>query len=160
MIGVRLALYALCCSLLACAGCSRTLHVPVEGLVTLDGKPVNDAAITFIPSAGGRPGLAATDIEGRFCMKDAGMEPGLLPGTYDVIVFKAVWAAPSTKVSRIPADLSGQGKDSPMSQAGEANPKIQKYVVPEKYSSGETSGLSATVTGPTKSLEFNLTTAP
>jgi len=149
----------LCACFLSAVGCGRTGHFAVEGIVTLDGKPVHDAAVTFVPRAGGRPGLASTDAEGRFRMKDAGMKPGLLPGSYAIIVFKAVWAAPR-RVMRIPVEPAVGGEPSPMIEVTEGEPKIEKYLVPERYSSEQTSGLSATIAGPTQDLVFNLTTKP
>jgi hypothetical protein len=149
----------LCACFLSVVGCGRMGHVPVEGIVTLDGKPVQDAAVTFIPSAGGRPGLASTDAQGRFRMQDAGMKPGLLPGRYAIIVFKAVWAAPR-RVIRNSAEPAVDGGASPMIEMPEGEPKIEKYLVPERYSSGQTSGLSATIVGPMQDLVFNLTTKP
>jgi len=151
--------YVVCVCFLVAMGCGRMGHVPVEGIVTLDCKPVQDAAVTFIPSAGGRPGLASTDAQGRFRMQDAGMKPGLLPGSYAIIVFKAVWAAPRS-VMRIPAEPAVGGEPSPMIDVTEGEPKIERYLVPERYSSEQTSGLSATIAGPTQDLVFNLTTKP
>ncbi|MEI7780556.1 MAG: carboxypeptidase-like regulatory domain-containing protein [Planctomycetota bacterium] len=151
--------FILCSCFLVAVGCGRMGHVPVEGIVTLDGKPLKDAAVTFIPTAGGRPGLASSDTKGRFSMKDAGMKPGLLPGRYKVIVFKVLWTAPS-RVIRIPAGPTADGKAPPMIEMPEGQPRIEKYIVPERYCSERTSGLSASITGPTKELAFNLTTIP
>jgi hypothetical protein len=44
---------ALCGILLAAMlGCSRSERVPVEGVVTIDGKPMDKGSIQFIPMAG------------------------------------------------------------------------------------------------------------
>ena len=130
-------------------------RVAVEGVVTLDGKAVEGAAVTFIPKAGGRPGVAGTDAAGRFVIRDAGMHPGLPPGTYDVVIFKAVMAplfAPAAAAAP-PAPEDGlPPADTPPPT------RISRWIVPERYSSPESNGLSATITGPTTSLVFALTT--
>jgi hypothetical protein len=56
--------------------------VLIDGLVTLNGKPLPGAVVTFLPEAGG-PGLGDTDEEGRFSLKSSG-HPGVAPGKYKV----------------------------------------------------------------------------
>ena len=69
------------------AGCGGDDHQALEGNVTMDGKPLAEAAITFRPessNSGGTSG-AATDSEGNFSIPD---EKGLLPGKYIVTIQK------------------------------------------------------------------------
>ena len=66
------------------AGCgpSRPALLPAEGLVTLDGKPLADAAVAFQPKAGGRPASARTDASGRFKVGTYTPRDGALPGEH------------------------------------------------------------------------------
>ena len=55
----------------------------VEGRVTMDGKPLNDATVVFVPE-NGRPSGATTDDDGRFVLNFAQGRKGALPGTCTV----------------------------------------------------------------------------
>ena len=75
----------------ALAGCSGKPQgpprFPVTGKVTLDGKPLANTMILFIPTGQtrGHGGLTKTDENGQyklFCRK--GLEPGVPVGTYRV----------------------------------------------------------------------------
>jgi hypothetical protein len=62
------------------AGCGPK-GVPVKGLVTLDDKPLPNAAVLFVAQeAGGRDATGFTDAAGVFEMN------GVLPGSYKVTI--------------------------------------------------------------------------
>ena len=143
----------------AAAGCGGVVRVPVNGLITLDGVPVDEAAVTFMPTVSGRPGLAMTDSAGRFFVREAGMENGLTPGTYDVVVFKVVWAPVNMVPAPMPVDHP-DGAPVPMVDVPGRNPEIARYIVPKRYTKPETSGLRVSVKQADKNLTFALTTAP
>lgn len=66
--------------------------VPVTGAVTMDGKPLDGATITFI-ATGGTPGLGGTgitDAAGNFEISHFRAGKGLDPGQYKVVVSKLV----------------------------------------------------------------------
>lgn len=68
---------------LLAAGCGAELappRRPVSGSVTLDGKPLSDAAITFLPVDGG-PAATAELSEGAYAI---GQSQGPSPGRYSV----------------------------------------------------------------------------
>lgn len=78
-----------------CGTGSRLQTFPVTGTVTLDGQPVADADVVFIPSAGSQSQLACqavTDAEGRYEVSThAGRgkyQPGMQSGVYEVEVLK------------------------------------------------------------------------
>jgi hypothetical protein len=77
------------CLALALAGCARG-PVPVEGKVTMNGKPVAGATVVFIPEQGGPEAGAQTDDEGRFRLTGTKTE-GIMPGEYRVTVSKKEW---------------------------------------------------------------------
>lgn len=146
-------------AVIAVAGCGGVRRFPVEGLVTLDGSPVKDAAVTFIPAAGGRPGIASTDAGGRFAVREAAMVDGLVPGRYRVVVFKAI----ISRVQAFRGPAPGphpEGQPVPMIDIPAGVEKVERYIVPERYTLPETSGLEADVSGPTRDLVFSLTTTP
>ena len=75
------------------SGCAKKLPevVPVEGTVTLNGKPLPQASVTFMPmldSFGAESNsMAETDDEGHFvltCMHDK--QPGAVVGQHVVLV--------------------------------------------------------------------------
>ena len=69
------------------AGCSDSEGLGrVTGVVTLDGKPLSEANVEFVPSAGGRPSTAVTDSEGRYELLYTMTEKGAAIGEHKVIV--------------------------------------------------------------------------
>ena len=141
-------------------GCSpRVVRVPVEGVVTLDGKPVAEAAVTFMPRFPGRPGVAVTDNAGRFLLQDAGMKPGVAPGEYDVVVFKAD-GAPTAVVEAVPESAIVDPKTFNTVSPATSQAKAVRYIVPERYGSPHTSKLGVTISRPVNDLTFALTTKP
>jgi hypothetical protein len=87
-------LNALFCGILAAAllltgvGCGRKVKpVRVDGVVLLDGKPLKDAMVTFVPEeGGGRLAAGLTDEDGNFELTTGTSGDGALPGSYKVTV--------------------------------------------------------------------------
>lgn len=131
------------------AGCSgggiKTEYV--EGVVTLDGKPVPEATVMFVPVTEGQGTSATgmTDTQGVFKLTAANVggakakpEAGTAPGEYYVGVIKSV---SEQAMSEEESHEKGVPYVSP--QPGQV-PKIT-HVVPEKYNDPQKSGLKATV---------------
>ena len=78
------------------AGCGGTdLLVKVKGVVTLDGKPLSSATITFMPIGGaGRPASGLSDGDGNFQLTTSSSNDGAAPGEYKVTVAKEQAADP------------------------------------------------------------------
>jgi hypothetical protein len=116
-------------------GCGRGLPTthPVRGVVTLDGKPLQGAAVMLIPEAGGRPALGATNARGEFTLTTFRTNDGALPGRHAVtVVLKR----------KIGGVLAGpDGLSGPIAPGGIR----EQWIVPKKYSDPKTSGLSADV---------------
>lgn len=78
-------------SLAALAGCSaegRVKLVPVVGTVTRGGKPLADAALSFVPEPGNRdstPGTASSGPTGYYAAMWL-TRTGLAPGSYKVLI--------------------------------------------------------------------------
>jgi hypothetical protein len=123
-------------SMLGCGSSGPTL-IPVKGRVTLDGKPVADAAVGLIPIEGGPMASGVTNADGVFDLS-TGNKSGAVPGKQAVTV---------TKVEEI-----GYNKD------GSVGPRGLRSVwhVPQKYSRRETSGLTAVVSTDGKDLSLEL----
>lgn len=59
---------------------------PVEGIVTMDGKPLEGATVMFNPQGSdGQPADGKTDASGKFTLSTRG-KPGAAPGNYKVTV--------------------------------------------------------------------------
>lgn len=84
--------------LIAAFGCGKNggsaAYQPCDagGVVTIEGKPISSGMVTFVPtipeSAGGHPGIASVDADGRYRLGNAehGREKQLAPGEYIVTV--------------------------------------------------------------------------
>src|SRR6516165_10289687 len=125
-------------AVLLAAGCGSAGTVKVKGIVTLDGEPLSDATVSFVPVGQGLPAGGITDEDGVFRLTTYRSEDGALPGEYRVTV-----ALPpeSTHPQPKPADrfelMSRDGR-SPQGKAKAAReakkfPK-PKSVVPPIYS--------------------------
>jgi hypothetical protein len=127
---IRLLLLAL----VTVAGCDSSSDGPqtyaVTGEVTLDGQSVAGADVAFLPSIStpdAAPAQAVTDEAGRFevvSLFDQGRtsQAGMTSGTYGVQITQLKRPPPSAGMSQPP-----------------------KNMLPQKYASPATSGLSATV---------------
>lgn len=51
----------------------------VQGTVTMDGKPLANAVIMFVP-VGGRPSASETDANGKYVLEFSGGRKGAIPG--------------------------------------------------------------------------------
>jgi hypothetical protein len=119
--------------LLAVCGCGDGLkRVPVQGKLTVKGKPLAGAVVQFVPNGGtkGEGGIGRTDTDGAFTLT-AGLTrvAGVVPGEYRVRVSRFV-AADGTP---LPADAS----DADYPGSGES--------IPLPYSSLDGTPLKATV---------------
>ena len=100
---------AVCAMGLAIAGCGRS-DLPelgrVQGNVTLDGKPVPNAAVGFYPQSGGRQALSIIDQDGKYDLIFVHGVNGAKTGMNEVTVF---WPDGSEPTVAIPAKYN---KDS------------------------------------------------
>lgn len=115
-------LFAACVIGSGILGCGRETFplVPVQGIVTLDGKPVEGARVSFIPADACTAG-GVTDASGRFTLTCQGRQ-GCPPGRSQVLVTKQVISLPD---GIAPDDRA----------AIEALPEGPKYiaVIPSQY---------------------------
>jgi hypothetical protein len=143
--------------LLACAGligCSSSgLDVErVSGTVTLDGKSIEGAIVTFSPDAPkGVVASGITDAEGRFQLNanTGGAAPGAgtPSGSYKVKI---------VKIETLPPVEITDDYDPSITEAATRKAKKPKHIIPEAYGTTETSGLTATVNKGANDFSFEL----
>ena len=119
-------------------GCGGGLELaPASGKVTLDGQPLADAAVNFVPVDGGPVASGVTDDQGRFSLATVN-KAGAVPGQHHVTITKQI--------------VTGITEDGTI-EPGEIQ---TEWIVPERYSKPDTSGLTATVGGQQKEHTFDL----
>ena len=68
-------------STLLLVGCKPDVDLgSVTGKITLDGQPLQNAFVQFVPVKGGRAAVALTDANGEFVMQYSGSQAGTLVG--------------------------------------------------------------------------------
>lgn len=83
----RIAWIVFASALIGLAGCGPK-YAPVTGVVTLDGKPVEGASVTFLSDDGKTTAFGNTDASGNFTLS-TGEIAGAIAGNYKVVVVKA-----------------------------------------------------------------------
>jgi hypothetical protein len=124
--------------LFALAGCGRgPERAEVEGVVTLDGKPLGNVEVVFLPDpergSTGPRAAALTDAQGRYHLRSDRGEEGAAVGKYRVLIVDN--AARSRSPAR-PAALAGGADDAAPAAGGAARPPARKAGrVPVRYGS-------------------------
>jgi hypothetical protein len=91
-------------------GCGKSSNrVPVTGTVTLDGKALSNALVTFYPEGetGGLGGSGQTGPDGKYTLTPNQGGKGILPGEYRVTVSRRLrpdGSAPDPNVPPIESD--------------------------------------------------------
>ncbi|EAQ82386.1 carboxypeptidase-like regulatory domain-containing protein [Blastopirellula marina] len=143
--GISLAVVA---ALMGCTGNANVLQTEyVEGVVTLDGVPVEGATVEFVPTVEeqGATANGYTDSSGIYHLtvlapgdgKEAEFASGTLPGEYQIAVRKAVTGP------------------TPASSSRQVAAK-KTYLVPKKYDNPRNSGLTATVEAGSNTIPLEL----
>jgi hypothetical protein len=132
--------------LLLAAGCGGERVAPVSGRVTLDGRPLANALVTFQPLARGKdvnpgPGSAGkTDADGRYTLQVVGRTAkGAMVGPHRVAII-------------------AYARDLPRS-TNDSNPNLPPPIVPARYHA-ETELLFDVPPGGTAAADFDLTGEP
>lgn len=113
-------------------GPSRPTIVPISGSVTLDGKPVPQATVLFMPVAGGVPARGSTREDGGFTLTTFAEGDGAIAGKHRVAVSKMkMTGIEATEDGMVPATVSGDMRTI--------------WVTPQKYADAATSGLEVDV---------------
>ncbi len=136
--------------LAGCGSSSGPKTYKVTGTVTMNGKPVEGAVVTFLSTEKQKDAVGSTNAKGEFKLSTFGPGDGALPGSYKITITKLDSpAAPAASTPPPGTIASGEISESyvPPSAGGGGNTKSNapKNLLPAKYSSDQTSGLVATV---------------
>jgi len=135
-------LVALLC-LVGCGEGKPDLY-PVTGVVTLDGKPVEGANVSFSPSSeGAELAVGQTDASGKFTLTTPQIGEGATAGSYSVSITKSAGATKWEDPRASGGTLTEEQKKSIMDQARNAAKPVSP--IPDKYANGQTSGFTADV---------------
>jgi hypothetical protein len=141
--------------LLVLVGCnSGPKTTPVSGVIKLDGKPLPNAIVTFVPVGGGTalPAAGTTDSTGKYEAVTPGTQnkPGVAPGKYMVCVVAN--SGPSEE------DTSSQTGSEDTYESHAQDTGGVKSLVAQKFVNPNTSGLTADVSGSEPmTLDFEVT---
>lgn len=138
------------CMLVGLAGCGGSdfpKTYAVTGTVTLDGKAVEGALVTFVPSDGQKVAIGSTNADGQYKLSTFNPSDGAQPGNYKITVTKFSSPPTGSPPPLEPGVLaSGDITDSYAPPKGkEGATEKSKNLLPEKYASEASSGLIATV---------------
>ena len=133
-------------AMLAIAGCGpgRPATVPVTGTVTLDGQPVAGASVMFSPAQSGHPASGRTDQSGNFTVRTFEPGDGALPGRHTVTVTLQKTAGMTADPDGLEGDVAPGGLQV-------------EWIVPRKYASQKTSGLTVEVQRGMEPVRLELT---
>ncbi|MCA9190136.1 MAG: hypothetical protein KDB03_00175 [Planctomycetales bacterium] len=145
-----------------CGGDNRPATYPVSGVVTLDGKPVQGASISFTSIGEGvQPAVAQTDADGKYSLTTFESGDGAMEGVFQVTATKYHTEAGENPYGA-PTQSTGEQKEMSLDDqyanfdanygakdAGPARsrkPGTTTNELPKRYANGSTSGLEYTVT--------------
>jgi len=123
-------LFLACCFLLGCDD-GKMATAPVKGTVTLDGEPVPMGTVTFVSETKGAPyAYGEIQFDGTFTMSTYGQGDGAVLGRHKIMIsaFKVATDLPEAK-----------------------------SLLPSKYGSEQTSGLTAEVKEGENDIKLELT---
>jgi hypothetical protein len=132
---------------LAIPACGGDGKVRVNGVLTLDGKPVEGAIVSFVPVAkdNGNIATATTDKDGNFSLSTTKPDDGAFPGEYKVTVVYAEG----------PQAPPAQGMKEAFTAKKEKPKNPPKYIIPAKYRDAAKTDLTQQVpTGGTVKLDL------
>ncbi len=127
----------------------------VQGVVTLDGAPLEGATVFFSPKGSAGKGAAGkTQPDGSFTLNTQGAKPGAgtAVGDYSVTVSK-VEMPEFPNISEDDPRYGTAEHDRLQQEASRAKPKA---IVPEKYNSSETSPFTAKVESGSNTFTFDV----
>jgi hypothetical protein len=155
------------CAVLAIAGCGDSSGLArryaVSGTVTYNGKPVEKGTISFAPADANGRAAGGTITDGQYSLTTQDPGDGALPGKYRVAVLSKE-TDPSAVDLKIKKPREGPQTEAekkamaiyfPQKVAARAAAKA-KSLIPAKYSSPQSSGLTFEVKEQSNRADFPL----
>ena len=136
-------------SLLAPLGCgeSKPKQYPVSGKVIVEGKPLADVGIFFVPAIGGDKAQnfsGKTGSDGSYSLSDsADQSSGALPGKYKVVLALA-------------GDAFQKQMMASMTAPGQGGPPQITTPFPKEYQSAETSPKEVEVKAESNTIDITI----
>jgi len=140
-------------ALIATSGCdSGPPTGDVSGTVTMDGQPVTNAIVTFVPQHGGQNAIGKTDGSGKYELYRRG-DRGALLGPHSVVI--ATVQEPAAPTQEISSDSEEYLKQATSSNLSDYNRAIVHEPIPARYNKQST--LTAEVNKGQNTFDFELT---
>lgn len=131
-----------------CAPAGLEGTIAASGTVTHNGQPIAGANVVFSPRGEGRAASGLTDAHGHFQLQTLTANDGVIPGTYQVAISK----------TQVEGGMSEEESQAYTAQHGKPPQVTVKELLPQKYKSPATSGLTAEVAaGGKNQFTFDLT---
>ena len=142
MVISRCSMFVIVSLLVFGAGCCSSAPVgpkttPVSGKVLYKNLPVEGATVSFLGDGTTRAAMAITDSLGQFVLTTTRSGDGAVPGVHKITISKII--APLTKSASEPMSMEAAAK------AVNVPPAQPLSMLPAKYQSALSSGLSQTV---------------
>lgn len=140
-------------------GCSDGPElIPVSGKVTVDGKPLAEGTVKFIPAQGGRSARSSITENGTYQLSSFKKGDGVPPGDYIVTIeaMKDLNEGKKAKSQELDPELTKYDFGGNIADVAES--KIV-YLVPEEYAFKERTPLKATVDAATTTHDFEVPAA-
>lgn len=146
---------------LVVTGCGGQKGMPVnyvEGMITLDGQPLENASVTFSPVVpDGKTAMGVTDEAGKYRLTSSGgdLEAGAPAGEYIVIISKVeMKPRPGSAAARVAAGLLSAENSMLIGSSD----YVQTNITPKIYMDQSTTPLKATVKKGKNDIPFDLKT--
>jgi hypothetical protein len=150
-----LALVAAIAVATALAGCGEKL-MKARGTVKVDGVPVKEGTIMFVPTKSGRPANGRI-MDGSFTLSFHAQDDGLPPGDYKVVIVADLWKEGKKTAEQL-------REEAAMKRNGVADelamPGTLIHIVPPEYNHHDTTPLTQTVaaSGGEQKFDFDIAT--
>lgn len=106
-------------------GCGDSRTSPVKGVVLLDGRPLANASVQFVPDGSGRDATGTTNDQGEFVMSTFDPRDGVAPGTYKIVISPPVGEVDTTRYESAGDAMTAAAKPRP----------TPKSTFPQRYTS-------------------------
>jgi len=137
----------------AALGCGSGDDLPrrysVSGTVTYQGKPVPKGSVRFLPNDPNGRAAGGDIVDGSYSLTTQDPGDGAIPGQYKVTI-----SATDVNVSKDVASAKSKGMMISQDQIAKAK---RTQLIPSKYLTPETSGLTAEVKAQSNTIDFPLT---